>query len=169
MEGAPDADVLNREVGFGVNSDFRFKHRDPAGLNAGLQHLLLLCWRLQQGGASPDSAVALHPAVRRALELISAGAEDLDLPKVAKRCGASAPHLSRMFARQVGVPLTRYRNSVRLRRFFERYRGRNQSTMTEAVYAAGFGSYAQFHRVFRATYGCGPRASLKAGRPQHER
>jgi AraC-like DNA-binding protein len=37
-----------------------------------------------------------------------------------------------------------------------------QTTITEAVYAAGFGSYAQFHRVFTAAYGRGPRECLQA-------
>jgi len=165
MEGAPDAEVLNREVGFGVSSGFRFEHEDPDRLNAGLRYLLLLCWRCQRAGASLAPAAVLHPAVRQALELLSEGGEELDLEEVARRCGASAPHLSRMFARQIGVPLTRYRNSVRLRRFFEEYGRPGRPTMLEAVYAAGFGSYAQFHRVFTQAYGKGPRAGLRAIRP----
>ncbi len=70
-------------------------------------------------------------------------------------------YLSRVFARQVGVPLSRYRNSVRLDRFWDYYRGQKQHTITEAVYAAGFGSYAQFYKVFAQAYGSGPRACLQ--------
>lgn len=33
--------------------------------------------------------------------------------------------------------------------------------MSEAVYAAGFGSYAQFYKVFTQAYGRGPRACLR--------
>jgi AraC-like DNA-binding protein len=160
MAGAPDADVLNREAGFGVNSDFRFEHEDPAGLNAGLHHLLLFCWRCQRAGKALDGAVALHPAVRKTLDLLSAQDESLKLDVLAQSAGASPAHLSRMFARQVGVPLSRYRNSLRLGRFLELYRGPEQKTMAEAVYAAGFGSYAQFHRVFTQAYGRGPREVL---------
>jgi AraC-like DNA-binding protein len=161
MEGAPDADVLNREAGFGANSGFRYEHSDPEGLNAGLHHLLLLCWRSQRAGKALDGAVALHPSVRKALDLLSTGGEELDLSRLARRCGVSGAHLSRMFARQIGVPLSRYRNSVRLRLFFAHYRGPEKKTIAEAVYAAGFGSYAQFHRVFTQTYGCGPRDCLR--------
>ena len=50
MEKSIDPDVLNREAGFGVDSDFRYRHGDPDGLNAGLHHLLLLCWHFQQAG-----------------------------------------------------------------------------------------------------------------------
>jgi AraC-like DNA-binding protein len=162
MEGALDPDVLNREAGFGVSSNFHYEHGDPDGLNAGLHHLLLLCWRWQRAGKALDGAVALHPAVGRALELLSAGDEKLDLSLLARRCGASEAHLSRMFARQIGVPISRYRNSVRLGRFLERYHQPEQKTITEAVYAAGFGSYAQFHRVFTQAYGRGPRDCLRA-------
>ncbi|WP_438479368.1 helix-turn-helix domain-containing protein [Oleiharenicola lentus] len=160
MVGAQDADVLNREAGFGQSPGFRFEHADPDGLNAGLHHLLLLCWRAQRVGHAMQRADALHPAVRKALELVSESTNEHALPQLAKLCGASETHLSRLFAQQLGVPLNRYRNSVRLRRFLEFYHGADQRTMAEAAYAAGFGSYAQFHRVFTQAYGSGPRDSL---------
>ena len=43
----------------------------------------------------------------------------------------------------------------------EEYRKSGQRTVTEAVYAAGFGSYAQFYKVFTNAYGHGPRNLLK--------
>lgn len=165
MEGALDPDLLNREAGYGVDPDFRYQHHDPDGLNAGLHHLLLLCWRYQRAGQAIDGATALHPSVRKALDLLSTSEQELNLGQLAGRCGASEAHLSRMFARQIGVSLTRYRNSVRLGRFLNHYRGAEQKTITEAVYAAGFGSYAQFHRVFTEAYGCGPREGLRAADP----
>jgi AraC-like DNA-binding protein len=163
MVGAPDPDLLNREAGYGPNSDFRFEHRDPDGLNAGLHNLLLLCWRCQSSSRALDGSVALHPSVRRALEWLSEGGEECDLAAVARRSGASPSHLSRLFAAQVGVSMSRYRNSVRLGRFLEAGRAGDQKTISEAAYAAGFGSYAQFHRVFTQTYGVGPREGLRVG------
>jgi AraC-like DNA-binding protein len=160
MEGSLDPDLLNREAGFGVGSGFRFKHGDPDGLNAGLHHLLMLCWRCQHGGKVLVDAVALHPAVRRALKLLSECDWEEDLGRLAKACGSSKAHLSRTFHRQVGVSLSRYRNSSRLSRCWEHFRQPEQKTLAEAVYAAGFGSYAQFYKVFAQTYGCGPRACL---------
>jgi AraC-like DNA-binding protein len=165
MEGSLDPDILNREGGYGVGSDFRFRHGDPDGLNAGLHHLLLLCWRCQHGGKVSADAVPLHPAVRRALKILSEGDWQLDLGRLAKACGSSEAHLSRMFHQQIGVPLSRYRNSLRLSRFWEHYRQPEKATLAEAVYAAGFGSYAQFYKVFTQTYGCGPRSCLKSGFP----
>lgn len=165
MEGSLDSEILNREAGFGLSPGFHFEHADPDGLNAGLHHLLLLCWRCQRSaGQAPARPVALHPAVRRALEILSENdlnTDEDDLAALAQRCGVSAAYLSRVFARQVGVPLSRYRNSVRLGRFWTEYRGSpTQPTITEAMYAAGFGSYAQFYKVFAQAYGCGPRECL---------
>jgi len=163
MQGALDPDVLNREAGFGVGSDFSFQHGDPDGLNAGLHHLLLLCWRCQSHGPAITQEVALHPAVGKALEILSEGEWEHDLGKLARRCGVSEAHLSRVFARQIGVPLNRYRNSLRLSRFWTHYRQTGGKNLTEAAYAAGFGSYAQFYKIFAHAYGCGPRDSLRAG------
>ncbi len=164
VEDGLDPDVLNREAGFGVGSDFHFEHGDPDWLNAGLRHLLLLCWRHQRGRAGGTRAVALHPAVRKALALLGRDEVGEDLGRLARTCGVSEAHLSRVFKRQVGVTLTRYRNSARLGRFWENYRGPEQHTILEAMHAAGFGSYPQFYKVFLEAYGRGPRAVLRSGR-----
>jgi AraC-like DNA-binding protein len=161
MQEALDPDILNREAGFGVGSDFSFEHGDPDGLNAGLHHLLLLGWRCQRTGKVLGDAMALHPAVRQALKLLSESEWEHDLEPLAKACGVSKTYLSRIFSRQVGVPLSRYRNSLRLSRFWEHYQhSPEQKTVAEAVYAAGFGSYAQFYKVFKHAYGSGPRSCL---------
>jgi AraC-like DNA-binding protein len=162
MQDALDPDLLNREAGFGQSSDFIFEHRDPDRLNAGLHHLLLLCWRSQLAGSATRVAVDLHPAVRRALRLLSEDDTTLSIGELAKACGASNAYLSRMFSRQLGIPMSRYRNSLRLSRFFKQYQQADQKTITEAVYAAGFGSYAQFYKVFSQVYGRGPRDCLRS-------
>ncbi|WP_269541712.1 helix-turn-helix domain-containing protein [Cerasicoccus fimbriatus] len=156
-EDGIDPDILNRELGYGAGSNFQFHHRDPDWLNASLRNLLLLCWRNQQSETAPGRETHIHPAVQRALEIMSEEATPDELPELAAQCGVSASYLSRKFREQIGVPLTRYRNSVRLSRFWEAYhRPQNQSVL-EAVFAAGFGSYAQFYRIFTEAYGAGPR------------
>ncbi len=161
MEGSIDPDILNREAGFGVGSDFRYRHNDPDGLNAGLHNLLLLCWRLQQAGTARQSSIALHPSISKAISLLGDDPWSGSLGRLAKQCGLSDAHFSRLFARQVGVPLNRYRNSLRLARFWELYRKPAKPTILETVYSAGFGSYAQFYKVFADAYGEGPRACLR--------
>lgn len=163
LDGAPDPELLNREAGFGLSRGFRFEHRDPDGLNAGLRHLLLLCWRLQSNLEASPRADPLHPAAVRALDLIATGDGHATLPELATRCGVSPAYLSRLFARQTGVPLARYRNATRLERFWKIHHQPPAKTLAESVYAAGFGSYAQFYKVFREIYGRGPRKALTCG------
>lgn len=164
MEDSLDPDLLNREAGFGVGSDFFFEHGDPDGLNAGLRHLLLLCWRCQRTGRAIGPAVSLHPAVCKALAVLNGGESEQTLSELAGRCGVSGAYLSRTFRRQIGLPLSRYRNMLRLARFWENYGQTEQRNLTEAMFAAGFGSYAQFYKVFQRAYGCGPRESLPGGK-----
>lgn len=157
MEEAPDAGLLNREAGFGLTPGFQFDHCDPDLLNAGLRYLLVQCWRSSRLGEDSAGAVTLHPVVEKALLCLSEGDSELDLGAVANHCGASPAYLSRLFQKQVGVPLNRYRNSARLARFMSLYRPGKGMNLLETAYEAGFGSYARFFKVFRETYGRGPR------------
>jgi AraC-like DNA-binding protein len=161
MEGALDADLLNREVGFGVHSDFRFRHNDPDTLNSGLRYLLILSWRFYKGGAESEGPVQLHPAVQKAIVILGRDEGNLDLAAIARQSSVSCSYLSRLFRRQVGVPLNRYRNSVRLNRFIKHQGQPTQHTLLESVYASGFGSYAQFYKVFVKSFGHGPGKFLR--------
>jgi transcriptional regulator GlxA family with amidase domain len=163
MAESLDPDILNREAGFGVHSDFRFQHGDPDILNAGLRLLLLLCWREHTKLIKPDTTPTLHSSVARALDIL--GQPELEegksLETLARACGASPSHLSRLFKTQMGVSLNRYRNSARLGRFLEILRARPHITLLEAMLDAGFGSYAQFHKIYRQAYGEAPARSLR--------
>ncbi|MCC5841526.1 MAG: AraC family transcriptional regulator [Opitutales bacterium] len=165
MEGSLDPDILNREAGYGYQSNFVYRHADPDGLNAGLHHLLLLSWRCRENGRALSRPVALHPCVRRALGHLAQDEEMGSLNDLAHACGVSPAYLSRLFARQMGQTLNQYRNALRIGRFWEALAKPARPTLTEAVYAAGFGSYAQFYKVFRQTYGTGPRDSLRTPPP----
>jgi len=159
MEGSLDADVLNREGGFGFASSFLYEHGDPDALNAGLHYLLIQAWKHSRAGHHVGGSVDLHPSVQKALELL--GRLDSSEVPLAARCGMSEAYLSRLFHRQVGVPLNRYRNSVRLARFMEMAKDSRSKTILECVYDAGFGSYTQFYKVFKQAYGRGPRECLR--------
>jgi AraC-like DNA-binding protein len=162
MEGSLDRDLLDREAGFGVDSDFCYQHTDPDGLNGGLHYLLTLCWRLQNKHPAGESAVDLHPSVQRAIRLLSEGEWAGSLRALAVRCKISDAHLSRLFHQQIGVSLNHYRNSLRMARFWEELKRSPNENFTEVAYAAGFGSYSQFYNLFVEAYGQGPREVLLA-------
>ena len=63
--------------------------------------------------------------------------------------------------RKLGVSLVEYRNRLRIERFHV-LAGTGADSLQAVARAAGFGSYAQFHRVFRAVHGTAPKAYLRA-------
>jgi AraC-like DNA-binding protein len=158
IQGNLDHETLNKEAGFGITPGFRYEHANADLLNSGLAHILHLAWVNQLASSSECRAVQLHPAVLKALDLLKADFETGSLENLAGQCGVSHSYLSRIFHRQVGMPINRYRNTMRLERFWEiRKSSKFRMNISEAVYQAGFGSYSQFHKVYRATYGRGPR------------
>jgi len=68
--------------------------------------------------------------------------------------------LTRVFKVMMGVSLVEYRNRLRLDRF-EVLLERGNANLLDAALQAGFGSYAQFHRVFRAHVHASPREYLR--------
>jgi AraC-like DNA-binding protein len=76
--------------------------------------------------------------------------------QLAQELRVSAGYLSRAFKREVGVSLVEYRNQLRVRRFLTSV-DRERPNLLRAALEAGFGSYAQFHRVYRRLFGTTPR------------
>ena len=65
-----------------------------------------------------------------------------------------------MFKAVKGVSLVDYRNRLRLDRFVALL-DRGGTNLLEAALEAGFGSYSQFHRVFRSRLHATPREYLR--------
>jgi AraC-like DNA-binding protein len=126
----------------------------PALFNAGLAHALLSAWKYFER-ASDVPIHDVHPAVERAARLIREEA-DLNLDELAHRSGLSPHRLSRLFKQQTGTALVDFRNRQRIEKFLQLYGTGQRITMLEAAFEAGFGSYPQFHRVFKRVMGCSP-------------
>ena len=104
--------------------------------------------------ATERRATRLHSSVLKALDYLKKESESDCLKTLARECGVSSAYLSRTFNQEVGVPISRYRNTMRLERFWEiRNKATRHMTLSEAVYEAGFGSYSQFSKIYRATFG----------------
>ena len=124
--------------------------------NAGLDYLLRRAWRAYLDSDEVVGGVAVHPAVEQVVRILSDEPAGGDLSALARQCGLSPSHLSRLFTAQVGMSISRFRNQQRLERYLSLTRdGRHGSTL-RAAHAAGFGSYAQFYRVFRDATGRSP-------------
>jgi AraC-like DNA-binding protein len=134
----------------------------PGLFNAGLAYAFLSAWReFEQAADVPVRDV--HPAVERAARLIRDEDTALNLDALARRSGLSPHRLSRLFKEQTGIALVDFRNRQRVERFLAIYGAGQRHTMLDAALAAGFGSYPQFHRVFKRLTGHSPRAH-RAGR-----
>jgi AraC-like DNA-binding protein len=120
-------------------------------LGRALEGCRSLLWEQEEGAPRPR-----HPVVDQAMRLL---ARDPSLAgeELARRLQVNEGHLTRIFRRFAGASIVDYRNELRLAQFLSRV---TRYGMLEAALGAGFGSYAQFHRVFRARFGKGPRAYL---------
>ncbi len=132
---------------------------EPGLVNATLAYALLHAWKcFEQAGEV--AARNVHPAVESTARLLLANQNSFTLSQLARRAGLSPSRLSRLFKQQTGVSIVEFRNRQRIQSFLEQLdaaagSGR-RSTLLEHALAAGFGSYPQFHRVFRHVTGCSP-------------
>jgi AraC-like DNA-binding protein len=124
--------------------------------NAGMHYLLLGAYDRFLRATTLEAIADIHPAVSKATGLLQHGAADCSEEALAAQAGISRSHLSRLFRQQTGVSLVEFRNRLRVERFMQRYGGGQRVTMLTAALEAGFGSYAQFHRVFKRIAGISP-------------
>ena len=131
-------------------------HQDVDRYNAGLGYVALSACTVYLEANDIPTGTDIHPAVEQAARLIRDHADPLPVEEIGRRVGLSASRLSRLFAAQMGVSMVDFRNEQRLSRFLRLYGKGCRRTVLAAALEAGFGSYAQFHRVFTQHMGCGP-------------
>lgn len=93
------------------------------------------------------------PVVAAAVQALEA-APSLSCALLARQHGISVSRLARAFKAEMGMSIVEHRNRLRLKRFFQLVEAGD--SLLPAALAAGFGSYAQFHRVFRAQHKVSP-------------
>ncbi len=110
-------------------------------------------------GAAPAGESPGHRLVSATVNLL---AKDPAMggKEIAGALDISLSRLARVFKSEMGMSLVEYRNRLRLDRF-SLLLDKGRTNLLEAALAAGFGSYAQFHRVFRALRHLTPREYLR--------
>ncbi len=83
----------------------------------------------------------------------------LSAGELSKRFALSESKLARVFKAEMTMSLGEYRNHLRIERFFTLV-APGGGNLLQAALDAGFGSYAQFHRVFRRLLGSTPKDYL---------
>lgn len=150
--------LLSDESAAALSTLFKQLHEaksDAPRFNAGIAYALLAAWEAQ---ISSDQVIGkdVHPAVERAARIIQAESEPLSLQQIADQAGLSPSRLSRLFHQQSGISLVKFRQRQALQRFFRAYGKGREKTLLAAALEAGFGSYPQFHRVFKQLVGKTP-------------
>src|SRR5690606_37242084 len=111
--------------------------------------------------ADPPPADRRREAVTRACRLIEAAAGPPALAELAAAVGMSPYHFHRTFRRETGVTPKAYAAAHRAGRVREEL-GRAES-VTEAIYAAGFGSSGRFYAAADGHLGMTPTAYRAGG------
>ena len=136
--------------------------------NAGLSWALAQAWEVHGRSQAGAAATELHPAVERAVRMMREDQTELRLGALARKAGLSPSHLSRAFKQQTGVPLARFRNQCRVERFLALYGEGRRRGLLDTALDAGFGSYPQFHRVFKEVMGYAPAEHRRRAREAQE-
>jgi AraC-like DNA-binding protein len=121
----------------------------------------------RRGHSLPDPRVASRsPQVLKAAQWLASDPA-MTAEALGARLGLSASRMARVFKAEMGVSLVEYRNRLRIERFSTLLDQRGDNLL-QAALAAGFGSYAQFHRVFSALRGTTPGKFLRS-RPSRQK
>jgi AraC-like DNA-binding protein len=112
---------------------------------------------LGHGAAAPEESSARRVVTATVAMLAKDPA--MGGKEIAAKLDLSLSRLARVFKAEMGMSLVEYRNRLRLDRFAVLL-DKGRTNLLEAALAAGFGSYAQFHRVFRALRHMTPREYL---------
>ena len=127
---------------------------------AGFSFVFDYAWRAFCASAEESARKETHPAVEKALGLLMRGNTE-KLTALARASGLSPSALCRLFKAQTGLSIVDYKNKLKVARFIELYGDGRKNNMTAAAYEAGFGSYAQFYRIFAQITGTSPRQYQK--------
>lgn len=133
----------------------------PDAFNRGLDFALFALWDEFLAAESVADCAAFHPKLEAVLGLLADPDSELTQAQLARRVNLSPFYLSDVFRRQTGLTIPAYRNRLRLQEFFRRFQAHPEIRLLQHALDSGFGSYAQFYRVFASALGVSPREWLR--------
>lgn len=135
---------------------------NPLTFNRGLPFAVSALWDAYAHGHAAVDAIGFDPKVEKALDLINQpGGMDLSVLRLAEIVRLAPRHLSVHFQEQVGHTIPQYRNRLRIQQFFKMHEKHPAWDLTTLALEAGFGSYAQFFRIFKEYVGCAPQLWIR--------
>lgn len=144
---------------FGFKQNSKYMHADPVILNAGLSYLMIISWHLFITEGAEEKKEVLNSLVEKAIYLLKNFPEkDYGLMDLSMECGISSSRLSRLFNEQIGLSIVDYKNRLKLENLISYIQTNPEYSISEACYTVGFGSYSQFYKTFKQSYGISPKA-----------
>ncbi len=128
-------------------------HPDPASARAAGYRACLRC--------KPDEVGRDRVAVADAVALIEANSDALSLEMLAAEVGYAPHHFHRLFKRATGVTPAAYARGLKARAVANALR--EESTVTEAIYAAGYSAPSRFYDHGARRLGMTPSAWATGG------
>ena len=139
-----------------IADDLSRRTDDPVLMNAGLRFLLLRAWEAYIDADVVPDQYDIHPSVAKAARLLQQKDADFGVEALAENVGLSSSRLSHLFREQIGMTIPAFRNRRRIDRFIKLFGLGQRKTMLQVALEVGFGSYSQFHRVFKVVTGLTP-------------
>jgi AraC family transcriptional regulator of adaptative response/methylated-DNA-[protein]-cysteine methyltransferase len=133
-------------------ANVRFFNGPDAAREAGLR----ACLRCR-----PDDVARDEAAIGLALKLLEGG-NPMSLPNLAERTGYSPAHFQKLFTRAVGLSPAAYGRATRAERARDTLT--KGSSVTEAIYEAGYGAPSRFYESGGRRMGMTPSAWRNGGR-----
>ncbi|MGB6431956.1 MAG: bifunctional DNA-binding transcriptional regulator/O6-methylguanine-DNA methyltransferase Ada [Candidatus Acidiferrales bacterium] len=126
------------------------------------------CLRCRPGAAvgadGSGTAESRGALIRRVCREIEGDSEEpIHLATLAARAGLASHQLARMFRRAMGITPRQYADALRVGRLKRRLR-KGDTTVTEAMYEAGYGSSSRLYEQSNAQLGMTPAAYRRGGR-----
>lgn len=133
---------------------------DAAYYNSYLATLCLKVWYIFKNTETNSISKKIPLVVEKCLHLFQNPQNNYTLEAISEKLGYSPSQLSRLFKKHTGTSIVDFRNQKRLE-FVAIQMNAEKTAITKAAYAAGFGSYAQFHRIFKKYFGYSPNEYIK--------
>jgi AraC-like DNA-binding protein len=125
----------------------------PAQAAASFWHLL---WGLVARDAPHDDRATLHPALRKAIDLVTRDLSKwISAGRLAKHVGLSQTHLNRLFATAFGMTVTGYVRNQRMllaRHLLEH----SDLPIKQIAYQVGLSDLHHFNKTIRRAFGTSP-------------
>ena len=136
-----------------INSDNTF-------YNSYLSTICLKTWYIFKNTANKSISQKIPEVIEKCLHILDNPQNKMTLESISEDLGYSPSQISRLFKQHTGTSIVDFRNKKRLD-YVANVMASEKMNITKVAFDAGFGSYAQFHRIFKEYFGYSPNEFIR--------